>query len=74
MSNITNESHVKDVCKLGQGGHCCSYLGAGADGWECLKESSLKSTIDARRSAGTMNAKGDNCGGFDAFVEKEGVR
>ncbi len=74
MSNITKESHVRDVCKLGHRESCCSYLGAGADGWECLKESSLKSAIDERRNTGRMTAMSDNCDGYNAFVEKDVVR
>lgn len=61
--------HVKEVCKLGHGEKCCSYLGM-SQGWTCLKESTLKDTIDARRSAGTMNSKGDNCEGYEKFKNK----
>lgn len=70
MSKISNELHVQKVCKMGQGKDCCSYLGMGSQGWECLKESELKPTIDARRKADTMTAKSDNCDGFDSFTKK----
>ena len=73
MSKITNKAHVNDVCKMGQKKDCCSYLAFGYDGWQCMKESSLKTTIDARRSAGVMNAMGDNCIGYDVFVKKNSV-
>ncbi|HWY13075.1 MAG TPA: hypothetical protein VN026_17190 [Bacteroidia bacterium] len=62
MSNITNDKYVMDVCKMGQGTNCCRYLGMGK-GWECLKESGLKSTIDVQTKS--MTAKSDNCKGFD---------
>ncbi len=62
MSNITNDKYVMDVCKMGQGGNCCRYLAMGK-GWECLKESSAKSTIDARVK--NMTAQSDNCKGFE---------
>lgn len=71
MSKISIESHVEDVCKMGHGEKCCSYLGMGADGWVCLKESSLKANIDARVKANTMTAKGDNCVGFDALKKSK---
>ncbi len=30
-------THVKDVCKIGQGNLCCRYLVVGKDGFECVK-------------------------------------
>jgi hypothetical protein len=63
MSLITNDKYVMDVCKMGQGGNCCRYLGRG-NGWECFKESGLKSSIDSRVK--NMTAQSDNCKGFEA--------
>lgn len=69
MSSITEDKYVKDVCKVGKGENCCSYLGMGASGWECLKESSLKATIDKKREQKSMNAMSDNCDGFESVTK-----
>ncbi len=67
-----DEIYVKEICKLGHGEKCCSFLAAGAGGFTCLKNSGLKSLIDERRASGTMNAKGDNCKSF--LVETTGEK
>jgi hypothetical protein len=54
---------LKSVCKLGEQQETCSYLIAGADGFECAKGSSLHREIQQRREAGTIRAMGDNCQG-----------
>lgn len=59
-----DEIYAKEICKLGMLDKCCSYLAMGQKGFECLKNSGLKSIIDERRAAGTMHAKGDNCKSF----------
>ena len=58
--------HVKDTCRPGSpGGVTCSYLGATAGEFVCLKTSqSTKSLIDKRRAEGTIKAMGDNCAGW----------
>lgn len=58
------DAEVKSLCKIGQGDACCRYLTMGSDGWGCAKLSrELRKQIDERVTAGTMNAKGDNCSG-----------
>lgn len=73
MSLISDEDYRKKVCTPGiQGdGTACRYLAVCKDGWECLKESSLKPEIDRRGAAGTMKSKGDNCKGFKAETENK---
>lgn len=57
-------SHVKDVCKIGQGHDCCRYLVMGTKGFECAKlQLSLRHTIDGR--VHKMSAQADNCEGKD---------
>jgi len=56
--------YVKTTCKLGMEESCCRYLCMSSKGWECLKCSSLKETLDERVAKRTMNAKGDNCEGI----------
>lgn len=58
-----NDQHAKDICKIGQGPECCSFLMMGAGGWQCAKDDPfMESQIIMRRP--TMKAKGDNCPGF----------
>ena len=58
-----NDDFVKDTCKLGKGAECCKYLLMGPGGWECAKiNPRIKVHIDRRSD---MNAKGDNCPGFN---------
>jgi len=57
------EQYVEATCKPGSE-NCCRYLAMGSNGWECLKCSSLKETLDERVAKRTMNAKGDNCEGI----------
>lgn len=56
---------VKEICKLGLLDKCCSYLASDVNGFCCLKTTTAKSFIDRRRAKGTINAKGDNCFGYD---------
>lgn len=57
------KQYAVEICKLGQGPPCCSYLVVGPQGLECAKLGSLRTLIDTRRAAGTMKAMGDNCDG-----------
>lgn len=64
LNNLIPEGReVYDVCKIGQGADCCRYLACGADGFECLKHTGLKDTVDRRAKRRTMNALSDNCEG-----------
>jgi hypothetical protein len=58
-----SREELKTLCRMGEGAACCRYLGADADGIECLKHSKLRRLIDGRVAAGTMVARGDNCFG-----------
>jgi len=62
------ESKVSDedldaLCKIGQGKACCRYLVMGTGGFECIKLTSMKSTVDEKVELGEFNAQGDNCDG-----------
>ena len=48
----------KSTCRLGQGPETCRYLVCGPDGWECGKDTSLQSMIDARCANGDFRAMG----------------
>lgn len=57
-----DDKFVKTICKPGTS-ECCRYLAMDKDGWDCLKNTSLKSLLDERVKLGTINAVGDNCPG-----------
>jgi hypothetical protein len=61
-------NYVKKVCKLGQEADCCRYLVMGG-GFECVKLSSLKFTIDQRVANNQFIAKGDNCIGQKGLIQ-----
>lgn len=61
---------VRSLCGMGEGEACCSFLLAGADGFECAKapgNEGFRRTLESRRAAGTMVAKADRCSGPPAF-------
>jgi hypothetical protein len=60
------DKHAQNVCRIGQGERTCSFLANGANGWECLKGTSLEAHILSRRAK--MVAKGDNCSGPPHFA------
>ena len=64
METIDDETFVKDVCKPGHGADTCRYLLFGGD-WQCGKHDPIHHTLDARVAAETMNARGDNCNGWN---------
>lgn len=64
MNKIESKTHIKEVCKIGQGEECCAYFVIGAGGSECAKGTMLAYNIELRLANGTMNAKGDNCEGM----------
>lgn len=55
--------HIRTVCKIGQGKLCCRYLVMGTLGFECVKNTSLRSTLDNRVDMNAITAQGDNCEG-----------
>ena len=63
-----NKKYINNVCKIGQGSKCCRYLGAGAKGFECLKNTSLKEMLDKRVKNKTIIARGDNCQGIKETI------
>jgi len=67
MAGKIGEDHLKSVCKLGEGEACCSFLMMGGGGFECAKGTPFEKPIRDRLAEGTMNAKGDNCTGFDSL-------
>ena len=58
-----SDEHRINVCQLGTE-NCCAYILLSVNGFECAKNSRLKLAIDLRLAEGTMNAIGDNCGGW----------
>ena len=64
--DILTEEHVKKVCKSGSGKTCAYLTMSPPAGFVCAKvlgNQSIANTIDDRLREGTMNAKGNNCGG-----------
>lgn len=71
MSIISDMEYIKRVCKAGSCSNCCAYLAVSTEGFCCAKEvAALKNVIDSRVAAGTMNAKGDNCQGYQTEKAK----
>jgi len=64
--------HVKEVCKLGQGGTTCAFIMMGGD-VQCAKGTGIEDSIRERLAQGTMNAKGDNCDGETGSVQMNEV-
>ena len=68
-----NKDYAKETCKIGHGEECCAFLVMGPKGFECAKGTSMHDIINVRLAEGTMNAKGDNCGGYvEVFDDDEG--
>lgn len=63
--------HVRNVCRIGAGSNCCSFLLNGGDSWECAKapgnEGFLR-FLESRREQRKLVAIADNCGGPPNFT------
>lgn len=73
---IISKDQARDVCLLGKGVTCCSYVGAGKDGLVCLKDTPHHMEMFRRRMTGDMKAMGDNCSGppdFTPTVKEETI-
>jgi hypothetical protein len=56
---------LRDVCRIGQGPHCCRYIVCDAGGFDCARHMpDLAGQINARAEAQTMNARAINCPGL----------
>lgn len=65
--NISKE-HVESLCRPGKGPATCSFLGAGPEGWKCVKDDpGISVVIQQRREAKTIGAMADNCSGPPDF-------
>ena len=62
--NKINEEKAKNICLIGHKNKTCRYVGAGIEGFECLKHTDLKEYLDKKAKAGNMVAQSDNCEGF----------
>lgn len=62
--------HIASVCKRGRGELCCRYLMMGPGGWCCAraKGQAWIDQLDERVKAGTIRARGSNCGGCEGTV------
>lgn len=68
MSETVSSEHVKEVCGLGKGELCCSFLLMGPGGWKCAKSVGNESffiMLLERRLDGKIRAIGNNCNGID---------
>lgn len=53
---------AKEICQLGQAEKCCPWLGAGIDGFVCIRmDYPNNMAIHKRIEEGTMKAKGEQC-------------
>ena len=66
---MVSQEHRDNVCLQGKGKECCSYLGMGPNGWQCLKLTSFRTLLDQRRAEGSIRAMGDNCDGIGSDTE-----
>jgi hypothetical protein len=67
MVKLTDDQ-VRFVCRLGKGHKTCSYLCLKEEGFVCGKsDPKIKLTIDSRRDAGKMAARGNHCLGPPSF-------
>lgn len=57
-------SHLKRVCKKGQGAKCCRYIALSVSGFACMKNTPIKTILDDKVLANEMSAKADNCSGL----------
>ena len=67
-----DDNHVQNVCRIGQGKKCCSFLIASGEGegFACAKEDehlAIFTEILRKRIAKTIKAQGDNCSGPPSF-------
>ena len=65
---IISKDQAKNVCLLGKGPTCCSYVGMGEDTIVCLKDTAHHMELFRRRMTGAMKAMGDNCSGPPDFI------
>lgn len=59
--------HVKQICRIGDGADCCSFLLASGKGFECAKTPGMEKLFGIlilRRGMNHMTALGDNCEGY----------
>lgn len=61
MMSQPSNAEAHDLCKVGQGEHCCRYLTMSVRGWSCEKLTALGRLIDMRVAKGEVSARGDNC-------------
>jgi hypothetical protein len=62
IPSLVSKHTAENRCKMGQGKKCCSYLGAGMKGLECLfVDNRFSLNIVSRRAWGTMIAMGGPC-------------
>jgi len=63
------ETHVKTICRIGQGKECCRYLTVGPQGFMCAKHTSIKQYLDFRVKNNDITAQGNNCDGYPIMDE-----
>lgn len=65
MTGAIPKTFVVETCKMGQMAACCRYLAVGKNGFCCLKHGEHHAYLDRRVENEDMNARGDNCVGWD---------
>lgn len=57
-----NQDQIKAKCHIGEKTRCCRYLGASAEGFECMiTNDSIRAAIDQRVMYGTIVARSGPC-------------
>lgn len=68
-----SKDHLDNVCRPGEGPATCAFLTMEpGSGMVCAKGGPVEPTILIRLAAGTMNAQGDNCPGWDVVSNTTG--
>ena len=62
-----SDDQMENLCLVGSGRFCCSFLVMGSNGFQCAKSTEFESVIRVRRARGTITAMGDNCSGPPDF-------
>jgi hypothetical protein len=68
---IIPKAHLKKTCKKGSGALCCRYVALSTNGFSCVKNTSIASTLDKLVAEGKFKAQGNNCEGFGITYGKE---
>lgn len=67
LTKVPDDQYVKDVCYIGHKEATCRYLMLGANGWSCVKNTTMAQAVDSRVEF--MSAKSVNCNGLQISMK-----